>query len=78
MHPLVGDLAGFTDDELFLKINELTSKMHRAYRMGYGDAVQQLQMILEDYRFEYQRRQDKIMEEIAGKNGDFKDYINIG
>lgn len=81
MHPLVTNLQALSDDELFTKINDLTGRMHKAYRFGYSDAVQQLQMILEEYNWESRRRQEKAMqelEELTRKNGDFKDFINIG
>lgn len=81
MHPLVGKLSELSDDDLMIKINDLNTRLSRAYRFGYGDAVQQLHMILEEYNWERQRRYEKTlleMEELAKKNGDYKDYINIG
>jgi hypothetical protein len=67
MHPLVGELSGLSIDELNLKINELTKKANQAYRMGYSDAQNQLQMILEGYHYELSLRNMKAMEEIQAK-----------
>lgn len=81
MHPLVTKLTELSDDDLLLKINDLNNRLSKAYRFGYSDAVQQLHMILEEYQWEFRRRQEKVlleMQEEARKNGDFKDYINIG
>ena len=81
MHPLVGKLSELSDDELFIKLNDLNSRLAKAYRFGYSDAVSQLLMILEEYQWEFRRRQEKAMQELeeaAKKNGDFKDFINIG
>jgi len=78
-HPLVGDLSNLTDDELLIKINDLSTRSSKAYRAGYTDAVNQLQMILSDYRYEQQRRHDKMMQDISDKSGkDWDGIINIG
>lgn len=74
-------MSELSDDELTIKLNDLNSRLSRAYRFGYSDAVAQLHMILEEYNWERQRRYEKTlleMEELAKKNGDYKDYINIG
>ena len=81
MHPLVTGVQDLSDDELLIKINNLNSRLSKAIRFGYNDAVQQLNMILEEYQWEYQRRQEKMfleMQELAKKTGDLGDYINIG
>jgi hypothetical protein len=46
--------------------------------MGYGDAVHQLQMFLGDYQAELQRRQEKLLEDLAEKTPEFKNIIDIG
>lgn len=78
MHPLVSSLTELSDDELLIKINDLNNRMTKAYRFGYLDAVQQLRMILDEYQWEQRRRYEKMLQEMADKNGDLGDYINIG
>lgn len=78
MHPLAPDLTQLTDDELHRKHSELMQRVTFSYRMGNADLIRQLQMILEDYNIEIQRRNQKMMEE-ATKNGrNFQDKIDIG
>ena len=43
-HPLAPDLTEVKDEDLYNKINELTSKMQSAYRLGSRDAIYQMQM----------------------------------
>ena len=77
-HPLVGDLTGLSTDELNQKLNDLSKRINQAYRMGYSDACQQLQMIQHSYQYELQLRQEKLMQELAEKSGQFKNIIDIG
>lgn len=77
MHPLTGDLSVLTTEELHKKYAELTKKLSQAYRMGMGDAVQQLQMLMGDYLSEIQRRNEKMLEEMASKTAEFKNIIDI-
>jgi hypothetical protein len=76
-HPLVGDLSGLTNDELHKKYAELTKRIGQAYRMGMGDAVQQLNMILNDYQSEVQRRNEKMLADMESKSAEFKHIIDI-
>ncbi len=77
-HPLVGNLSSLTDDELTKKISELNNRLSTVYRLGYSEALYQLQMILEDYMNEHHRRQQKMMEEMLEKtNGKYGDIIDI-
>lgn len=64
MHPLTPLLSDLSDDEISAKINELQNHMNFAYRMAQHGMVQQIQMLLEDYRIEHQSRQKKMMEEL--------------
>jgi energy-converting hydrogenase A subunit M len=77
MHPLVPDLANLSTEELHKKYNELTQKLNQAYRFGPSSAVPQMQMILENYRYEMDVRNRKIMEEMEAKNDKFKGIIDI-
>ena len=77
MHPLTPDLSGLTDAELQKKYQEITTKLGAAYKMGNYALVSQIQMIAEDYGFELQRRQQKLMDELMAKDNKFKDIIEI-
>jgi hypothetical protein len=77
MHPLAPDLSKITDDELHTKRAELQNKLSFAYRMGHGDLVGQLQMLLDDYSREVESRNQKMLNDINKNNKNFKDLINI-
>ena len=77
MHPLVQDLSSLTNEELHKKYNELMQKMNQAYRFGPTSAIPQMQMILENYRYEMDNRNRKTMEEMEAKSDKFKGLIDI-
>jgi hypothetical protein len=77
MHPLTPSLSGLSDDELMNKVNELTSKLNAAARMGSFGMTDQLRMILDDYQHESQIRHQRLMDEMQKKSGDFKSIIDI-
>jgi hypothetical protein len=70
MHPLTPDLIGLSDDDLHRKRAELQSRMSYAYRIGSADMVGQLQLLLQDYVMEVERRNRKMLED-AQRNGKF-------
>ncbi len=76
-HPLAPDLSGLTDDELFNKLNELNGKMIIAWRSGSGSVVPQMQMMLDHYQQEAQRRNAKKLEEMEKNSKGFKNIIDI-
>lgn len=76
MHPLAPDLSGLSNDELLNKYNELNSKFMMASRSG-STVVMQMNMLLEDYRAELRRRQEKMMSDAVNKNPNFKNIIDI-
>lgn len=79
MHPLQINLTELSEEEFHKKRAELMSRMSMAYRMGMSDAVYQLQMMLEDYQVELDRRNTVQLEKLASnsKNPRFKDIIDI-
>lgn len=77
MHPLTGDLSVLTVDELHKKYSDLQKRLGQAYRMGMGDAVQQLQMLLGDYQAEVNRRNEKMLADMSSKTAEFKNIIDI-
>jgi hypothetical protein len=76
-HPLINDLTKLTLEELTTKCTELQKRLGQAYRLGYSEAVPQLNMLLEDYRYEFDRRSQKALEETLKNNPDFKSIIDI-
>lgn len=76
MHPLAPDLSGLSNDELLNKYNDLNKKFSQAHRVGSGSIIYQMSMLLEDYRAEMRRRQEKMLAD-ANKNPNFKNIIDI-
>lgn len=76
MHPLTPNLKGLSMDELTTRYNELYGKFIAASRSG-SSAVSQMSMVLEDYRYEMQLRQQEMLKEISNKNPSFKNIIDI-
>lgn len=77
MHPLAPDLSQLTDAELQKKQSELMNRLTQAYRFGNSAMVGQIQMLLEDYNAETQRRYQKTLEDMMAKNDKFKGIIDI-
>ena len=77
MHPLTPNLSELKDDELQKKIAELSRKLNQAYSFGQPDLVGQIQMVLSDYYAEQARRQQKMMDELMSKSGQFDKIIDI-
>lgn len=76
-HPLLGKLSSLTLDELNKKYAEISKKLIQLQRFGNPDVVRQIQLILDDYKYELEERNRKIMEETEKKNPNFKDIIDI-
>lgn len=76
-HPLISNLTELSTEELHSKFAELNKKINSAYRLGMGDAIQQLVMIREDYQSELTRREQKALAELMAKSPNFKDIIDI-
>ena len=68
MHPLSPDLSKLSDDELYTKRSELQNRLGFAYRMGHGDLVHQLNLLIGDYMLEIETRNKKMLED-AQKSG---------
>ena len=77
MHPLVSDLTSLSNEELHKKYNELMQKYNQAHRFGPVSVLPQMQMILENYRYEMDARNRKIMQEMEEKSDKFKGIIDI-
>jgi hypothetical protein len=77
MHPLVSDLSGLSNEDLHKKYNDLMSKMNQAYRSGPTSIIPQMQMVIENYRYEMDNRNRKTLEEMEAKSDKFKGIIDI-
>ena len=77
MHPLTPNLSEETDADLQKKHGELTSRLNAAYRMGSYELISQVQMILDDYTEELNRRRQKQLDEILNKSNQFSNIIDI-
>lgn len=78
MHPLAPDLTGLSDDELHKKRGELQNRLVFAYRMGQSDMIGQLQLLIDDYNIEVQKRNQKMLEQTNKNGSSFADKIDIG
>lgn len=67
MHPLGTNLSNLTDDELYKKLGELQKRYMQAYRFGPQSIIPQIQMVMEDYQAEIQRRNSLQMAELNKK-----------
>ena len=76
-HPLAPDLTEVKDEDLYNKINELTSKMQSAYRLGSRDAIYQMQMLMGHYQEELSVRNRKKLEDMEKNSKNFKNIIDI-
>ena len=77
MHPLAPSLSGLSDDELHKKHGELQNRLMFAYRMGQGQMVGQLQMLLDDYLIEIQTRNQKMFDDAAKSGRNLQNKIDI-
>ena len=77
MHPLVSDLSGLSTEELHKKYNELMQKYNQAHQFGPVSVLPQMKMILENFRYEMDVRNRKIMAEMEEKSDKFKGIIDI-
>lgn len=77
MHPLLPNLSEMPMDELQKKYSDLQNRMSTAYRFGHGDQVYQLQLLLQGYQEEIQRRNAKELEALEKNSKNFKNIIDI-
>ena len=77
MHPLTQDLTKLTDEELNQKYNELQKKMTVSYRMGNGDLIAQISMVMEDFQREIQARNQKLMDQSNEQAAKYANKIDI-
>lgn len=78
MHPLQINISSLTDSELDEKIKELSKKYFLALKVS-PTAAEQVVMLLDDYKFEYQTRlENKRTDSEKTLGNDLDDLINVG
>lgn len=77
MHPLAPNLNELADEELHKRHGEVQSKLMMAYRMGNGELVSQLQLLLDDYAMEVGRRNQKMFDDANKSGRNLSDKIDI-
>lgn len=68
-HPLTPDLSNLTLEELHTKRADLQNKLMFASRMGQGDMIQQLNLVIGDYDLEIEKRNQKMLADLESKSG---------
>jgi hypothetical protein len=61
MHPFINDLSDKKLEDLQTTISDLTGKLNFAYRTGNGPLIHQIQMVIESYKAEYQKKMDEMI-----------------
>jgi hypothetical protein len=77
MHPLGINLTELTDDELHKKYGELQKRYNQAFRFGPHSIIPQIQMLMQDYQFEIQQRNQRQIEELNKNTNGPKGIIDI-
>ena len=78
MHPLLDELSGLSNEEVQKKHSEIMQKLNQAYGMGNRMLINQLNMVMESYQEELNKRNKKMFDDLAGKDDKWKDLIDIG
>lgn len=71
-HPFINDLSDKTLDELQNTIQDLSKKLNYVYRSQNGPMINQILMVLDSYKIEYNKRIDEIY-----KKQNLQNKINI-
>jgi hypothetical protein len=61
MHPFINNLSDKKLEELQTTISDLTGKLNFAYRTGNGPLIHQIQMVIDSYKAEYQKKMDEMI-----------------
>ena len=67
-HPFINDLSDKSLEQLQETINGLTTKLTFAYRTQNGALIHQLNMAMESYRSEYNKKMDEILKKQNNQN----------
>jgi uncharacterized protein YukE len=64
-------------EELTNKFSDLMKRHNAAFRMGKGDMTGQLQLLIQDYQGELDRRHQKALDDLQKNNKNFSTIIDI-
>ena len=76
-HPLSPNVFDMSDSDLTKKINELNKRLVWAHTSGMGHVVNQIHMMLDDYKAEQQRREFERYEKLNKKDNKGKDWDSL-
>lgn len=77
MHPLAPDLSKLSTEELHQKYNDLQKRLQQSLQMGNYHIISQLQLLISDYQYEMNIRNQKQLEEMFKDNPNFSKIIDI-
>lgn len=60
-HPFINDLSKLNLEEIQNKISDLMNKLNFAYRTGNGPLINQLLMVIDSYKVEYNKKMDEFI-----------------
>lgn len=75
MHPLSPNTQELSDQELSEKISTLERRLVQCYRMNQPALINQISMLLEDFRHEHRQRVQKQLETALKQTGKSLDSI---
>ena len=67
-HPFINDLSDKTLEQLQETMNGLTSKLTFAHRTQNGPLIHQLNMAMESYRTEFNKKMDEVLKKQNNQN----------
>lgn len=78
-NPLIPDLKNVKDQDLEIKINDLTKKYFIAARSGNGDLCNQIALTIEQYKDEQRRRifEKSTKVQVNKEDRDLDNLINV-
>jgi hypothetical protein len=60
-HPFIHDLSSKSLEDLQTTLTDLTKKLNFAYKMQNGPMIHQIQMVIESYRAEHNKKMDELL-----------------
>lgn len=60
-HPFINDLSDKSLEELQNTVGDLMGKLNFAYRTGNGALIHQLNMVIDSYKKEYNKKMDELI-----------------
>jgi len=60
-HPFISGLSDKSLEDLSTSLTDLTKKLNFAMRMQNGPMIHQIQMVIESYKTEYNKKMDELM-----------------